>query len=223
MRVSVFIDGFNFYHALIDTSKGQDLRKYRWISYWDLGQYFAHKRDCSLESVYIFTAYPTWDTQKLQRHENLVKIWTDTGCKVVLGNFKQVHKNCNNYKRSKIYNSMRCKISNCSDCNGVYISHEEKKSDVNFSVKLIEAAMDNEFDTAVMVTADTDIIPAVNVIKKRFQDKAIGLSCPPNRRNDEFAKSCAFEYVLKRNVLNKCLLPDPYILKDGSTIPNPYK
>jgi len=48
----------------------------------------------------------------------------------------------------------------------------EKGVDVKFSVDLVIGAVDNLYDTAIVVSSDTDLIPAIQYIKKA-KDKTV--------------------------------------------------
>lgn len=71
---------------------------------------------------------------------------------VVLGKFKS--------KR------LRCKVQGCQHPNKEYFSREEKETDVNIAIHLLTDAFNETFDTAFILSADTDLIPA---IKKVFE------------------------------------------------------
>jgi hypothetical protein len=55
-RVSVFIDGFNVYHAL---ENNPAYRKYKWLDYAALARCYIGGRDV-LEKIYLFTAFAMW-------------------------------------------------------------------------------------------------------------------------------------------------------------------
>ena len=48
--------------------------------------------------------------------------------------------------------------------NGVF---QEKGVDVHIAVDLLTGAYDNHYDTAVLVSSDTDLIPAVHGVRKK--------------------------------------------------------
>jgi len=59
----------------------------------------------------------------------------------------------------------------CNNCKTYYTSHEEKQTDVNIGIYLIKEAFENSYDTAILVTNDTDLIPAIKMLKNRFPQK----------------------------------------------------
>lgn len=226
MNLDVFIDGFNVYHALTSklvNSNQKNYAIYRWIDYYKLGQYYAIRQGCKLNNVFIFTTYPEWDLSKLSRHQKLVSIWGDSGCKIIFGKFLPAKRECNNFKNSSRCDTTRCSLSGGSYCNGLYDTREEKMSDVNLSIYLLEMAIHNDYEKAIIVSADTDIKPAVLSVKRNFPFKKIGVSLPIGRHNNVLVNACDFVEEMKKSVLDSCLLPDQYILKDSTVLNNPYK
>jgi uncharacterized LabA/DUF88 family protein len=64
---------------------------------------------------------------------------------------------------------------------------EEKGVDVELAIDLARLALDNELDVAVMASADTDLVPALQLVADRFPDKSLvtvawspeqGFDCP---------------------------------------------
>ncbi|OGH77913.1 MAG: hypothetical protein A2224_00375 [Candidatus Magasanikbacteria bacterium RIFOXYA2_FULL_40_20] len=47
----------------------------------------------------------------------------------------------------------------------------EKGIDVKIATDLIIGALDNKYDTAILVSSDSDLIPAIDIVKNRFNKK----------------------------------------------------
>ena len=58
------------------------------------------------------------------------------------------------------------------------IKMEEKGSDVNLSVHLLNDAWKDRYDCAVLVTNDSDMAEAMRLVKKGFYNKKLGLITP---------------------------------------------
>ncbi len=58
----------------------------------------------------------------------------------------------------------------------------EKGIDVKIATDLIIGAFDNKYDTAILVSSDTDLVPAIDEVRNRFQRKVeyVGFSIPKN-------------------------------------------
>lgn len=84
------------------------------------------------------------------------------GVTPVLGNFKE-------------------KYRSCFTCKKKWTDHEEKETDVNLALYLVTEAFKNSYDRALLVTGDSDICPAVRMVKREFQNKDIRILAPIGR------------------------------------------
>ena len=62
----------------------------------------------------------------------------------------------------------------------IYKKSREKGIDVQLAVDLLIDAFDNKYDTAVIISSDTDMVPAINVVRNRLGKKVeyVGFSIP---------------------------------------------
>jgi uncharacterized LabA/DUF88 family protein len=192
-RVSFFIDGFNLYHAL-DTNPA--FHKYKWLNLERLSRSFIKSED-KLAEVFYFTTYCTWDPAKLLKHQNYVKALQLVNVSVVFGAFRSVDKTCR-------------------ICHKQYKTFEEKQTDVNIAIKLFQTAVNDSWDTAMLVSGDSDLIPAIKAVKSTFPSKQVGIVIPIGRRAEELKQSADFHMKLKEKHLSSCQFDD--ILEiDGNT------
>jgi uncharacterized LabA/DUF88 family protein len=199
-RVMFFIDGFNVYHALADKKA---YRKYLWLDYSALANCFVSPKD-KIVDIFYFTAYATWNPKKVARHKMLVTAWRMKGIEPVFGRFK-------------------LKDKNCPLCKKTYQTYEEKESDVNIAIKLFQAAINNDFDTAILISGDSDLLPAVNAVKQTFPAKQIGVIIPIGRSSFDLKNACDFHMKVKQKHLKSSQLPDKIVLdaSKGTTIERP--
>ncbi len=59
----------------------------------------------------------------------------------------------------------------CQKCNQTFNRREEKETDVAIAARLLEILFLDKFDTVVLVTGDTDVVPAVQNRAKDFSKK----------------------------------------------------
>lgn len=113
----------------------------------------------------------------------------------------------------------------CTKCKGFYKTHEEKRTDVNIAVKLIEEALKDSFDVAIIISGDSDLMPAVWFAKSHFTNKQFGLVIPVGRSAEELKSVVHFYMKMKEKHLDSCRLPETVTLKNGQTIscPNNWK
>jgi len=188
-KVLFLVDGFNVYHALKEKQK---YRRYKWVDYSALAKCFVTRND-EIVDVILFTAYVPWNADKKLRHKKLTQALESKGVKIVLGKFKPM--------------TRRCRI-----CNRIYHTHEEKHTDVNIAIYLFQYAMNDDYDTAMIVTADSDLVPAVRAVKRNFPRKKIVLITPVGRSSRELQKLCDFRMKMKKKHLETSQFPDIVII-----------
>jgi hypothetical protein len=74
-----------------------------------------------------------------------------------------------------------------------YRTHEEKETDVAIACKLLELLCQGRCDTAVLMTGDTDIAPAIRTAKLLYPTADIAVAFPFKRHNrdlERFQAAC---------------------------------
>jgi uncharacterized LabA/DUF88 family protein len=124
------------------------------------------------------------------------------GVKIVLGKFKLRDK--------------ECRI-----CKKMYQTYEEKQTDVNISAKLLQCAHNDTFDTAMLMSGDSDIVPAIKIVKETFPAKRIGLVVPIGRSAEEMKKVCDFHTKIKEKHLRNSQFPARIIIDAENFLDRP--
>jgi uncharacterized LabA/DUF88 family protein len=90
------------------------------------------------------------------------------------------------------------------------IKTEEKGSDVNLAVQLINDAWLNRYDSAIIVSNDSDMAESMRMVRKHHPEKVLGLITPgKNTRTSEQLKVHShFVRKLHSSILKKSQLPD---------------
>lgn len=162
-RVTVYIDGFNFYYALKRTKKiDPDWQKFYWIDFVKLFSYFLGP-DQELQKVVYFTASPL-SPHKSSRQSALLN----------------ANKFINDGKFEVIRGKYFSKQINCPNCQFAIDKPEEKRTDVNISVQLIGDCALDKTDILILVTADSDLVPPIEFIQKYYSEKKLKVYFPPN-------------------------------------------
>ena len=194
-KVIAFIDGFNLYHSL---AQNPQTKKYRWLDLKKLCQHFI-KQSESLKRVYYFTALAKWDEGKVRRHKQYIKALETTNAKVIYGNFKRVTKKCRT-------------------CYQKYQTFEEKQTDVNIGLYLLQKAFQNEFDKFFLLTGDSDLTPVVKMIRGRFSNKESHIIIPINGRAWDLKQIADYSSKIKQKHLEASLFPDTIDLQHGTIV-----
>lgn len=184
-RTVFLIDGFNLYHSISASNK---LYKYKWINLYRLATILTPKSS-RITGVYYFTALATWDQNKALRHKLFIRVQEHFGVIPIYGKFK-----------------MRDKT--CRICHGKYQIPEEKQTDVNIAIKLLTLGFNDEYDTAVIISGDSDLIPSVKAVREELPAKRIGIVIPIHRTAIELQNIADFHMKIKEKHLASCILPE---------------
>lgn len=185
MRVGVYIDGFNAYHAIVALHEP----RLKWLDYWSLSHGLA--RDGEVARVVFYTAISPWSPEKRARHTNYIAALRATGVEVVESIFTRPRKWCQGQKRY-------CK------------NYEEKQTDVAIATDILADCFEDKVDKIMLVTADSDQIPLVSRVRKLFPEKIVVLTAPPGRLEQArgLGEVCSGVTELKPKLLRAHLLPD---------------
>lgn len=159
-RVICFVDGFNLYHALVAIGKPH----LKWLDLRKLFSHLSKSKSQIITQILFFSAYPTWKPDSYRRHRQYIAALSATGVTAVMGQFKN-------------------KSKQCKKCNAKWTSHEEKESDVNLALALLDLAYKDQYDHAFVLTRDSDITPAIHKVKQNFPNKKVTIFAPYNYRH----------------------------------------
>jgi uncharacterized LabA/DUF88 family protein len=86
---------------------------------------------------------------------------------------------------------------------------------------LFQDALNDSYDIAIIVSGDSDLIPAIEAAKSQFPDKQYGVVIPYNRKAEEIKHAADFHIKMKERHLDSCRFPESIPLPDGRTITCP--
>ncbi len=187
MRKSVFfIDGYNLYHSL----KNLNNPKYKWLDIKALVSRLTKNRSNEeIGTILYFTAKSPWSISKRTKHETYIKALIHSGIETILGKFQKVKRKCRK-------------------CHKTYTTYEEKYTDVNIGVQMYREASKKKHDKFYLISADSDLIPAINAIKKDFPEIKIGVVLPLGHKSYDLINNCDFVIYIKKADYNKSLFPE---------------
>ena len=162
MRVAFYVDGYNLYHSINNIVKyDQSLNYLKWVDLRKLFQNFIIKGQEDLADIFFYTAKPLHTNPDVQeRYNKLLEAYQRfLNIKVVFGKFKAKH-------------------TSCKRCHTTWIRHEEKESDVNLAIGIVQAAYERLYDKVFIVTQDSDLAPAVALADK-VRPGLVHLLTPP--------------------------------------------
>lgn len=197
IKAAAFVDGFNLYHSICDL--GDDHLK--WLDLRKLCLTFLPESQYDLVAVYYFSAYATWRAPAYRRHRAYVAALKGQGVRPIMGKFKEKQRRCRN-------------------CQTRWKSHEEKETDVNIALLLLDGANRDEYDRALLVTGDSDLAPAVRMVKQRFPAKSLRVLTPVGRHPSSELLQASGERGtrLERLHLERALLPATVVDSAGAVV-----
>lgn len=170
-RVIFYFDGFNFYNGLKDSAEKEDKWKnYYWIDLVKFCQRFVFPHEGNeLVAVKYFTA-PPQNPQKRSRQSA----------------FLSANKLLNGEKFIVYQGHYTTKEVECfAICKQKFSVPEEKCTDVSLALNILMDCVDNIVDIIVLVTADSDQIPTIKMLKSKFPHKKLKVYFPPSRNSTD--------------------------------------
>ena len=196
-RAIFFVDGFNLYHAIAGV---KSLRKYKWLDLHKLCSSFLSSRE-KLVKILYFTAYYPGTPERRLKHQTYIRAIEVPGVETIYGEFKRKDKYCDHCGRS-------------------FPGFEEKQTDVNIAIELFRQAVTNTYDTAIIISGDSDLIPAIKAVKNTFPNKTVKLILPPHRQSESLKQVCHSFMRMKEKHLLTNQLPDKIVF-DGVCLEKP--
>jgi uncharacterized LabA/DUF88 family protein len=202
-RVITYIDGFNLYFGLRD--KGW--RRYLWLNPRLLGSNLL-KADQTLVGTKYFTARIAEERRDPDKHRRqaifLEAIETLPATSIYYGHYLR-------------------KPQSCHTCGERWMSHEEKMTDVQIAVQLLGDAVDDGFDVALVISADSDLAPPISAVRARFPKKRVIVVCPPDRKSQRLESVAHAYFTLGRKVIQDSQFPDEVVKPNGHVLRRPAK
>lgn len=206
IRIVAYIDGFNLYHAIDNLEDNR-------LKWFDIRSALFDFTDPSLHElteINYFTALAKHCSQDIQKRQNdYLSALNYTGVNIIKGRFRKRTRYCR------------------ADCKKKFAYHEEKETDVQIAVRIVDDAYLDKYDMAFIISQDSDLFPAIRTVKKRFLNKTIRIITPPDLpHSNEMSRIVGGEKNLKSlesTHLQKHQLPDEIRFKNGSILKKPKK
>ena len=209
-RVIAYIDGFNLYHGLRDA-------RWHWAYWLDMTALARNllKPGQTLAITKYFTARiagpkPVDSTVKAQHLTDKRQRQTNyLDALATLRDFKMFE---GHYLAKERY---------CRACGAQWTTHEEKMTDVSIATELLFDAFQDAFDTALLISAASDLTPPTLAVRQFFSDKRIIAAFPPKRSSVQLKRAAHASFTIGRGKLKQSLLPALITLPTGHVIKRP--
>jgi uncharacterized LabA/DUF88 family protein len=182
-KVCVVIDSSNFYNLVLKKLGSQDVD----FDFEKFVKFLAEGREIPNECKRFYVATVRENIEGKNAMSNQTKLFSYLinagGWKILTSTLRTRTEKIKIDRKVENYESMLNKgIKEI-----IYTRAREKGIDVKIAIDLIVGAIDKKYDTAILVSSDTDLIPALDLVRFRFNRKVeyIGFSLPKRENCEE--------------------------------------
>ena len=184
-RVSVLLDGGNFYHLVLKKMGFYELQ----FSYDDFIKFLSGDREIANlgKRYYVGTIREVEGDPRskmaMSRQTKLLTILKQNGWQLKTSKLRLRTEELIIDSRVENYQILKRQGINKI----LYTRNREKGIDVKLATDLIMGAVDDQYDTAIVISSDTDLIPAIDCVRNRFKKKVeyIGFSIQDKNDSDK--------------------------------------
>ena len=198
-RVITFIDGFNLYYGMRDAYQ----RKYLWLNLLALSRKLL-KPGQQLVHCHYFTARVSNPSDKRRRQvdylEALETLAPDLD--ITYGKY--------------FFSPVECPL-----CHRTYQKASEKMTDVNIATRMLVDVIQDNFDTCILVSGDSDLSSPITQIKNLFPQKRIIIAFPPRRNSAELKRVAHGYFKISENKLRNSQFPEFVSKANGYQLQRP--
>lgn len=191
MKTYVYVDGFNLYYGAVKDTP------YRWLNINALCQRLLPKN--RIEKIKYFTARVTGrpdDPGQPTRQQSFLRaLRTLPNLEIIYGHF--------------LTNEVYMPRADSSPAKREYvkvIKTEEKGSDVNMATHLLRDGFRNEFEAAVLITNDSDLLEPVRIVRNEL-GFVVGILNPHKRASRVLTREASFVKQIRQGVLKASQFP----------------
>ena len=190
-RLCVYIDGFNLYHGI--KSKGG--RKWLWLDLVKLAEKLKPQSEVTMVKYFTANVINEPEAKARQAHylHALQARYRDR-IQIFKGRYQQ-------------------KSKRCPTCGTWFQFPEEKETDVSIAVHIVTDALQGNYEAALVISADSDLSPAVKMVQQERSRYFISAAFPPDRFSEELRKLMPASFQIYPQRLRQSLLPDEF--EDG--------
>ena len=197
-RIIAYIDGFNLYFGL----RSAGWKRFYWLNLQAMAQNLL-KPGQDLVFTKYFTSRVSYPPEKERRQSTFIEaLETLSDFRVYYGHYQAIPQRCRK-------------------CGNKSMVPNEKMTDVNIAVEMMADAYQDLFDTALLVSADSDLTAPVLAIKNLFPEKRVIVVFPPQRHSAQLQRLEHGSLQIGRANLAKSLLPEKIQKPDGFTLRRP--
>lgn len=197
-RVIAYIDGFNLYFGM----KQNNWNDILWLDVKELATRLLKPGQQLIETKYFTSRVRNNPNKELRQRTYLEALEINTGIKIYYGHYQS-------------------NIETCRKCGHSYPYSNEKMTDVNIATELLTDAFNDRYDTALLITGDSDLVPPIRAVHLNFPSKRILVGFPPNRFNVNVKNVAKGSFMIGRKSLKDSQLPEQVTKPNGHILQRP--
>jgi uncharacterized LabA/DUF88 family protein len=201
IRTIVYVDGFNLYYGQLKGKSG------KWLDLVQLVQNYLQPSNQIVSLKYLTALVqprPSQPNQHVRQQTYIRAIETNPLVEVIYGK----------YLSHQVY-MPRCD-GNGKEC---VIKTEEKMTDVNIAVHILNDAFQNSFDLAVLISNDSDLSEPLRMV--RSMGKMVGILNPHKNPSRQLSKYATFQKTIRHSAILASQMPNPITDSNGNSIHKP--
>ncbi|MEE8337779.1 MAG: NYN domain-containing protein [Dehalococcoidia bacterium] len=199
-RSIVYVDGYNFYYGMVKSHPDA-----KWL---DFQRYFELVRpDDDIQQIFYFTAIAP-EKQAARRQAVYFR---------ALDSLEKVSLQVGRHKRKRV----TCRVRDCTYTGSRRFSvQEEKETDVAIGVQIVADAYEHRAERFVIVSGDSDLLPAIRLIRDRFPEIEIIVYIPaepntPRSYANEMRNASHKHSTMPAEPLRRAQFPEVIQTSDG--------
>ena len=197
-RVIAYIDGFNLYFGL----RSKRWAKYYWLDICALCESLLIPGQ-TLAATKYFTSRISGPKDKQARQTKFLDAIQANGT------------------LSVFYGKYQTNEQRCRTCGNVARIPQEKMTDVNIATEMLVDAFSGSMDTALLVSADSDLVGPVRAVRRLFAAKRVVACFPPGRSSKALKQAASAWITIGRDSLSASQMPKTVRLQSGYLIERP--
>jgi len=194
----VYVDGFNLYYQRVRRTY------YKWLNIGKLCDRILPRSDVLRIKYFtaIVSARPDDPDKPMRQERYLRALRTNPRIEIYRGQF--------------FTNDNTMPIAGCLPGRTQLITvtkTEEKESDVSLGAQLVHDAHMKRFETAVVISADSDLCEPIRIVAQDL-GKTVGVKFPRKRKPQRLTKQATFCGAIRMGAIRDCQFP--HVLRDDN-------
>lgn len=229
MRVCFLVDGFNLYHSILEAEAQLKSEPLRWLDLHGLCSTLVRSTygpGATLGVIHYFSALAKHMQLRrpdvVNRHQVYLKMLKGFGVDVHLADFQEKwHKRSLDRVTFNIRGTRKWWRLPIPWLRVRLRTYEEKETDVAIACKLLEVLQQGSHDSVLLMTGDTDLVPAVVTGKRMFPNTEVAVAFPYKRHNQHLKTVADKSIVLSLDSYQSHQLPATVPLPNGQMVTKP--